>query len=416
MIEFFQRKLKFLGGEKRTRAEKPAVGVYWIIGIWVFLALFADLLSNELPLTCTIEGKRHFPALEESWAKLSGQSSPRIKYLSQREKMEAKWMPLIPYSPGTIDRKNAGFVGPFSFQEIDGWRYRHWLGTDGLGRDVLAGLIHGGRIALIIGFLSVFLALMAGVIPGAIAGYFGDRGWSINIFSGLIGLVAAGLSVWVIAVAFISGENRGILLLMLPFLILLAWLLHYLRLGICQKYPGRFFERSMSVPLDIILLRIIEIFRSLPALFLLLALLAIIREAGLIQMALILALIMWPSFARYTRAEFIALREQEFVSAAKLLRRSNYHIIFREILPNAVPPIAVVTAFGVSSAILAESTLSFLGMGLSADAVSWGSMLNEARKYFGAWWLAVFPGLAIFVVVFTMNSLGDYFSRKYSTS
>lgn len=416
MIEFFQRRLKFSGFEKKKGPEKPSRGIYWVVGIWIFLALFADLLSNELPLSCTLDGKRYFPALEESWSKLTGQSSPRIKYLSQSGKMDNKWMPLIPYSPGTIDRANAGFVGPFSPQHIDGWRYRHWLGTDGLGRDVLAGLVHGSRIAIIIGLLSVLLAMIMGVIPGAIAGYFGDKGWRVNLPSGLIGLAVGALLIWVIAVAISSAGSRGNLLLLTPLIILTGWLLHYLRVALSQKYPNSFLKRSMSVPLDIILLRIIEVFRSLPALFILLALLAIVREAGILQMALILALIMWPSFARYTRAEFIALREQEFVAAAKLLRKSHFNIIFREILPNAVPPIAVVSAFGLSSAILAESTLSFLGIGLSADTVSWGSMLNEARKYFGAWWLAIFPGLAIFVVVFTMNSLGDFLSRKYSSS
>ncbi len=394
----------------------PASLTLGICLIWLFTALFADQLANELPLTCKIDGQRHFPAFRETLSKVSGQSSPRIYYLSKKEEMESVIRAPIPYSPQTIDRANAGYKSPLGPQNISSLRYRHWLGTDGMGRDVLAGLIHGSRVALIIGLVSVLAAMLVGVLFGAAAGYFGDRGWRLNKLEIAGGAIILSVGLYLLYLQLDYGGS---------WLYFGAWLLGsavlvYLWSSTVKTrlraYLSSFrISRTMGIPLDLMLLRLIEIFRAVPSLFILLALLAIIESPGILQMSLIISLLMWPAFARYTRAEFLSLREQEFVQAARLLRRSNNYIIFREIMPLAIPPIAVAAAFGVSSAILAESTLSFLGIGFSAEQVSWGSMLNEARLYFKAWWLAVFPGMAIFAVILSMNSLGDYISRQKST-
>ncbi|TVQ43321.1 MAG: ABC transporter permease [Saprospirales bacterium] len=379
-----------------------------VLFVWIFAAVFADQLANELPLSCKIDGKRHYPAIAESIAKIRGDASVRLKYRGNIDRMESIVMAPIPYSPQTIDRNNTGFVSPFEDQHINDWKQRHWLGTDRLGRDIMAGMIHGARVAFVVGMLAVFFAFIIGVPLGAAAGYYGDRGIFVR---GLVLLLKTLLLLTWLYLLYLQLMGAAIsgLLVWLPFLLVvfLPFLIRKSRLSLLiNRLPG-FLSRTFSIPLDLILLRLIEVFRSLPNLFILLALLAVFGQTGMTTIALILALLMWPTFARYTRAEFLSLREKEFVSAARLFRKSEFRIIFTDILPNAKAPLIVISAFGISAAILAESTLSFLGLGLGIDQVSWGSMLSEARRYFPAWWMAVFPGFAIFIIIYALNSLGD---------
>lgn len=379
-----------------------------VLLIWVFAAVFADQLANELPLTCKIDGERHFPAIAESIAKIRGDASVRLKYRGKADRMESIVRAPIPYSPQTIDRNNTGFVSPFENQNITDWRHRHWLGTDRLGRDIMAGMVHGARVAFVVGMLAVFFAFIIGVPLGAAAGYYGDKG----IFLSGLALMLMTLLVLMWMYLFylqLMGAAVSTFIVWLPFLlaVFLPFLLKKSPINALINRIPSFLSRSFPIPLDLILLRLIEIFRSLPNLFILLALLAVFGKTGMTTIALILALLMWPTFARYTRAEFLSLREKEFVSAARLFRKSDFRIIFTDILPNAKAPLIVISAFGISAAILAESTLSFLGLGLGIDQVSWGSMLSEARRYFPAWWMAVFPGLAIFIIIYALNSLGD---------
>ncbi len=157
---------------------------------------------------------------------------------------------------------------------------------------------------------------------------------------------------------------------------------------------------------DIVGMRLVEIFEAIPTLFLLLAFVAFFGR-DLYIMMVIIGLTSWPGYARYVRAEFLKLREQDYVQAAIAAGLPLPSILFRHMLPNGVAPILVAASFGVASAILAEATLSFLGLGL-VDAPSWGQMLNQAvRSSSFNWWMAVFPGGAIFLTVFAYNLMGD---------
>jgi len=157
---------------------------------------------------------------------------------------------------------------------------------------------------------------------------------------------------------------------------------------------------------DLIGMRLVEIFEAIPTLFLLLTFVAFF-ERSLPLMMVIIGLTSWPGYARYTRAEFLRLRRIEFVQGAIAAGLPLTSILFRHMLPNAVAPLAVAAAFGVASAILAESTLSFLGLGL-VDEPSWGQALNQAVKAAAFnWWLALFPGLAILLTVLAYNLLGE---------
>lgn len=157
---------------------------------------------------------------------------------------------------------------------------------------------------------------------------------------------------------------------------------------------------------DIIGMRIVEIFEAIPTLFLLLTFVAFFGS-NLYYMMVIIGLTSWTGYSRYLRAEFLKLRDQDYVQAARAAGLPLHSILFRHMLPNGVAPVLVGASFGVASAILAEATLSFLGLG-AVDAPSWGQMLNQAVRFSSFnWWMAVFPGGAIFLTVFAYNLIGD---------
>jgi len=157
---------------------------------------------------------------------------------------------------------------------------------------------------------------------------------------------------------------------------------------------------------DMLLSRLIEIVICFPAFFLILAVLAFLQPS-ILNIMLVIGITGWPTEARLVRGEFLRLNDQEFVLAAKGLGVSDARIIFRHILPNGLAPLLVSASFGIASAILIESSLSFLGFGISIPVPSWGGILNEARENFRYWWITIFPGLAIFSTVTAYNLLGE---------
>jgi peptide/nickel transport system permease protein len=166
--------------------------------------------------------------------------------------------------------------------------------------------------------------------------------------------------------------------------------------------------------IDYLLMRLTDVFLSIPLLPLLLVLTAIVAASsskaalsfGVI--VLIVGLLIWPNVARLVRASFLSLREREFCEAARALGNSDARIIFRHLLPNAVAPIVVQATLDVANVIVLESTLSFLGLGIQPPTASWGNMLANAQSNLEtAWWAAVFPGLCILVTVLAINYIGD---------
>ena len=157
---------------------------------------------------------------------------------------------------------------------------------------------------------------------------------------------------------------------------------------------------------DDAIMRVTEVFQTVPSFILAVVLVAIFRP-GLGSIVSAIAIVSWPPVTRVVRAEFLTLRNREFVQAAEVLGRSRFAIIFREILPNALSPIIVLASLMVASAILLESSLSFLGLG-DPNLMSWGFMIGAGRSVIRlAWWMSVFPGLAIFLTVLALNLVGD---------
>lgn len=157
---------------------------------------------------------------------------------------------------------------------------------------------------------------------------------------------------------------------------------------------------------DEILMRVAETFQVIPQFFLAILIVALLGPSAF-RIILVIAILSWPSTARLTRAEYLKLRSLDFVQAARMSGASRISLVFREILPNALPPVIVNTSLLVASSILTETNLSFLGLG-DPNHISWGQMLHNAQLFLRtAWWIAVFPGLAILFTVLGFNLLGD---------
>ncbi len=159
--------------------------------------------------------------------------------------------------------------------------------------------------------------------------------------------------------------------------------------------------------LDMIVSRAIEVVLCVPALVLILALIAVLEKPTIWHVMAVLGATGWPSIARLTRAEFLKLRSSEFVAAARALGAGPLRIMFRHILPNALAPVLVPITFGIAGAILTESALSFLGVGASPTDPRWGVLLSAGRRSLEMWWLIVFPGAAIFLAVLAYNLIGE---------
>ena len=372
----------------------------WIIGTFLVIGLCSRFIANDMPLLANYEGSVSSPATLELLSDI-GIVDSRIY---DETKFRWKIMPPIPYSSDQLNSRVNVSVGPLDNQEVSSLRYRHWLGTDQLGRDVLAGLVHGTNIAIKVGLLSVFFSLLLGLYLGLLSGYFGDNGWKINVFALLIGTLIMALGLYYISYPIIVDPG-------LFYYLILTFIVTILQLALNKFIPGSK-KPSISLPIDLITTKIIEVLNSIPTLFIILALLAIFTKPSIWNVIIIISIIGWPKFARLVRAEILQIKNIEYIQSAKSIGLSDFQIILRHALPNAITSVISISAFAISGAILLESTLSFLGLGIPLDQVSWGSMLADARVNFSSWWLAVFPGLAIFFVLISFYIIGNQLNEK----
>jgi peptide/nickel transport system permease protein len=212
--------------------------------------------------------------------------------------------------------------------------FAHPLGTDDLGRDLLARVLIGGRVSLFVGIATVTIALAIGVTLGVLAGYFG------------------------------------------------GWLDHIIM---------RYVDLQWAFPNFIIAVYLVAVFGT-----------------GLENVIVAIALAFVDDFARISRGMVLSIKEEQYVAAARTVGVPQTRIMWRHILPNATAPLIVQATVAVSYAILGEASLSFLGLGVQADTPTWGLILADARSFISrAWWLGVFPGLAIMLTVLSINFIGD---------
>lgn len=173
------------------------------------------------------------------------------------------------------------------------------------------------------------------------------------------------------------------------------------------------FSGYMGGWIDAVLMRIVDVWLAFPSLILAIAMVTALGR-GLDKLIIALVLTGWPGMARIVRSETMQLREREYTMSAQVLGVSKVGIMFKHLLPNVMPTILVITALDIGATILGLAALAFLGVGIGSEVVTWGSMLSEGRNYVStAWWVALFPGLAIFTVVLAVNLVGDWLRDRY---
>jgi peptide/nickel transport system permease protein len=309
--------------------------------------------------------------------------------------------PLIPYASTTQDAKNADLVSPFGTQNIPSLYYKHWLGTDKLGRDTLAGLIVGTRTALMIGLGGMAIALFIGLVMGMSAGYFSNDRFKLTI----IGLILRGVLFSILIFYFnVFFQQR------LPFYwlcLLIVTVFSLIKLGEYFFSKISFFNSTIRFPLDGFIMRLIEILQTIPTILWLLALVAVTGRLNIVGLIFFIGFTSWTTTARLVRGELMRIRQLEYMETAKVLGFSHTRILLRHALPNILTPVFIALAFGIANCILIEALLTFIGFGLPLEQVTWGSMLSIARDNPTAWWMAVFPGFMIFITVYSLNRLGE---------
>jgi peptide/nickel transport system permease protein len=275
------------------------------------------------------------------------------------------------------------------------------FGTDDLGRDVFARMMQGAWVSLTVGFVAVGISVLIGIILGGISGYYGQNAATAGqVIAAVLGIAGATLLV-------AKMITLGGLLLVAGglFFVLSQWLKRKVR-----ARSGAGWTRILSIPtvsIDALIMRFVDIMLCFPSFFLILTVVALLPPS-IYNIMIVIGLTSWMGTTRFVRAEFLSLRDQDFVTAARALGIGNWRIIFRHMVPNAIAPVLVSATIGIASAILTESALSFLGLGVPPPHATWGNILSDGKNYiFDAPWLTFVPGIAILIVVLSFNLFGE---------
>lgn len=399
--------------------------VFWALGFLLGLALLRDVLANGRPLYCRIGGAAYFPGLRTIFVDQDAPySQPALRNIQlQPQKFEA-WKNManydsapvfapVPFSPGEYSKQNAGtFLEPGQQHPGLDARFRHWLGTDEDGRDVAAGLVAGARVVLLVGLLSMGLAGLIGVFFGALAGYWGDRQLRVprlTLYATLAGIpVAFFYAVIARQYDLETAESPG------------PWgksALIFILIILVFKWAGALANRwlrsrPIAVPVDLILMRLTEIFNAVPKLILILIIAASLpKNQNIWILIALIGFLNWTDIALFVRAELLRVRELDYITAARGMGFTDVRVFLRHAFPNALRPAMVIFTFGIAGAILMEASLTFLGFGGdSLRGISWGSLLESVRMRPSAWWVGIPPGLAIALTVLTINKVGELLS------
>lgn len=430
MINYFNLYKRIIRFNAKNRAIKWPIRIFLL---FVIIAVLSPFIANDKPLVCKYKGEWLFPAF-------SFKNKVNIHHNIENEvinyNMGKEWkligttfaiFPICAYSPNTIDADNAPLKSPFDNQFITlknnsvislPIKYRHWFGTTQNGNDVLSCIIHGTKISLSVGIFGMLLAALIGISLGSISGYYQNNSLKMGYFQAVFSIISL-VFAWFYAFKIRQTEllnsfnTSGLMAFFeLSLSMVIFFSIIYLFSWFGRKIDTYLNRQSvLFVPLDLIITKLIEILNSIPVLLLIISIAAISKPSYLF-LVLILGFLSWTNLARIVRAEFIKAKQLDYVTACKAIGIKDFSIIINHILPNIMPVILVQLVFGVAGAVLIESSLSFIGVGVPLNVISWGSLLNEGQNYFSAWWLIIFPGICVFTLILIYNKIATHLSKK----
>jgi len=294
------------------------------------------------------------------------------------------------YSYSTIEIGERG-LSPLDDQSH--LSHKHLLGTDKLGRDTLAGIGNGIKIAAYLSLLSVGLAFLIGFVMSVLA--------TFHLFTQVR---VSSLLYWISVVVVWYG------LYLVTYVVLdLQVDYTYVTLAIGIMSVGVYIASrkwQSTLTLDAMILKIIELWRTLPALLILLIIASLVENISYTTLACLIAILIWPSYTRLLRGEIVKLSSLPYIKSAIASGASLRTLYLRHLLPNAMAPLIAHTCFVMVSVILLEASLSFLGIGIPYDQVSLGGMIKASTDQMSYWWLAVFPGLVLVILLISLNQIG----------
>lgn len=315
------------------------------------------------------------------------------------------WKAPVPFDPQGIDRAGSGFVSPAENRRRGG---RHYLGTDELGRDTLAGLIAGISASLKTGVFASLLAVLLALFPALISGYYASERKRAHLFVAAGDLLCGLLLAWTLYVSLLVSLYAGLVAVAA---ICLIWLFvrdRLRRYGI-REFPWLSFRYSP----DAWLLRFTDAYELFPKIILLLVVFAFTGWKPAF-MALLLGVAGWPFFYRYLRADSMRIKSLPFIRAALLQKVPFRVLMLRYFLPSLLPLILSLLPFMFIAAVLAETALGFIGLGLDPSEITLGRMIAEGRTFPAAWWLLLFPSLVLSIMMGLCYVAGKKLAARFT--
>ncbi len=371
------------------------------------MGLLSPLICNEVPLLLKAENKWSLPIFYKWTTGILPKNCTVIFKNNEWQYQNAQYiiLPPITYSAFVYDYNNAPFVSPFQYQsnaqikELP-MRYRHWFGTGKKGEDILACCIYGLGYSFFICGFSTLIASLFGLSIGVAASYYGNHYFKMSWLQYL------GIAMGLGSASYISLHLLPLLYNTNTALLTLSFITICLIVIFIFNTVSRWMhlKKNLPFPIEKILTTSINIFSSIPALVLIITCIALLKPS-VSTLIIMLALTGWPTLARIAFTETKQLQQLPYLQSAKAMGYSSYYIITKELLPNFTYVFITTTLYVGAALLIAESSLTFLGLGTPFPLVTLGSILSQFKENYLAWWVALFPLLVLFILLYCLHTL-----------